>query len=497
MPTPFFADLVRELAQEGGTGPLTPTGAVPGHRRFAGAVPPGVPFHYAVAGIAHPDQWEVGIGRIDGSGRLLRDAVAASSAGGATVDFASGLKTIALTVGADWFAGRDTEAAALADEVAALGGEVATLTGVVATRQPISTLHGSVESGEASDTVTLRRGADWFNIPLSALAFRDADGRYIFGAAVPNYLFNVAIANPARGILADFANLSGAPNGAQISFTQAGINNWCIGQVPGIDAFALYRGRNGAADGTEICRWSGTGLGVGTSPAVRLHVKAGGEIQRLETTTARGGGACYQAFYDPSGAKGFCGYSAIDDGFDIWNSLNHQIRFGTSGAYRWAISSAGGFYPVADNAYTIGGSVNRVSEIYAVNGTINTCDAREKTWRGPPTGAELRAARRIAGELGFFQWNAAIAEKGEDGARLHFGVRAQAVWAIMADEGLIDPVVEGGDPSSRHAFLCYDAGDERGGDEAVADRFGVRTDQLALFLIAAQEARIAALEGAA
>ena len=39
MPTPFFADLVRELAQEGGTGPLTPTGAVPGHRRFADAVP--------------------------------------------------------------------------------------------------------------------------------------------------------------------------------------------------------------------------------------------------------------------------------------------------------------------------------------------------------------------------------------------------------------------------------------------------------------------------
>src|SRR3546814_5052735 len=46
------------LAQEGGTGPLTPTGAVPGHRRFADAVPPGLSFHYAVAGIARPEQWE-------------------------------------------------------------------------------------------------------------------------------------------------------------------------------------------------------------------------------------------------------------------------------------------------------------------------------------------------------------------------------------------------------------------------------------------------------
>src|SRR3546814_16850989 len=103
MPTPFFADLVRELAQEGGTGPLTPTGAVPGHRRFADAVPPRVSFHYAVAGIAPPEQWEVGTGRIGSDGRLHRELVAAPSAGRAAVDFAAGLKKIELTVGAGWY----------------------------------------------------------------------------------------------------------------------------------------------------------------------------------------------------------------------------------------------------------------------------------------------------------------------------------------------------------------------------------------------------------
>src|SRR3546814_7183771 len=50
--------------------------------------------------------------------------------------------------------------------------------------------------------------------------------------------------------------------------------------------------------------------------------------------------------------------------------------------------------------------------------------------------AELAAAARIARELGFYCWNDAIAAKGADGARRHFGVRAQAVWAIMAEEGL-------------------------------------------------------------
>ena len=85
MPNPFFADLVRELCQEGGTGPLTPTGAVPGHRRFADIVPADTMFHYAVSGIGQPGQWEAGLGHIDASGRLVRDTVAASSAGGERV----------------------------------------------------------------------------------------------------------------------------------------------------------------------------------------------------------------------------------------------------------------------------------------------------------------------------------------------------------------------------------------------------------------------------
>ncbi|WP_188237887.1 tail fiber domain-containing protein [Sphingopyxis sp. LK2115] len=495
MPTPFFADLVRELAQEGGTGPLTPTGAVPGHRRFAGVVPPGVSFHYAIAGIVHPDEWEVGTGRIGGDGRLLRDAVAASSAGGALVDFTVGLKTIALTVGADWFTESDAEAAALAAEVAGLSDQLASVNDAVAGKQPISTSHGSAATGEASDTVTVRRGGGWVNIPLSALAFRNADGRY-----------------PLNGALGAAAGSAAAPSISFAADTDTGF--W----LPAADSIGFVTG------GAERMRLSAAGhLGIGLlsgAPSVRLHVKWSGEVQRLETTAGRGGGACYQGFYDPSGAKGFCGYSAGDDGFDIWNGLTHQIRFATSGTYRWAISSAGGFYPIADNAYTIGGSVNRVSEIYAVNGTINTSDAREKTWRGAPTAAELRAARRIARELGFFQWNEAIAEKGADGARMHFGVRAQAVWAIMADEGLIEPLAEGETPSSAYAFLCWDrwdavepvaaAGDVRDKEGSIVaearaaqpgrgagSRFGVRIDQLALFLIAAQEARIAALEAAA
>lgn len=178
----------------------------------------------------------------------------------------------------------------------------------------------------------------------------------------------------------------------------------------------------------------------------------------------------------------------------------------------------------ADNSYPMGQASFRWSIIYAASGTINTSDEREKTWRGAATVPELAAAKRIIGELGFFQWNDSIVEKGAANARYHFGVRAQQVWAIMADEGLIDPLGSTADPTSKYAFLCWDRWDDHlesrdiidaetgqptGETETVltmpaGDRFGIRPDQLALFLIAAQqamiddhEARLAALEGGA
>lgn len=154
---------------------------------------------------------------------------------------------------------------------------------------------------------------------------------------------------------------------------------------------------------------------------------------------------------------------------------------------------------VDDNARTCGWSAWRWSVVYAATGSINTSDARQKKWRGAPTAAELKAAKEIVAELGFYQWLDAIEKKGEAEARYHYGPRAQKVWAIMASNGLIDPVAANGKPSGKckYAFLCYDEWE----DTPVADTvraagnsYGIRPDQLILFLITAQEARIAALE---
>jgi hypothetical protein len=105
--TLFFADLVRVTCHGTGTGDLVLGDAVPGHRGFD-VLPPGARFHYAIHGVTHPDEWETGEGEIGSGGSLLRLPLA-SSAGGDAVDFSAGVKTVALTVAAAWFAAREAE----------------------------------------------------------------------------------------------------------------------------------------------------------------------------------------------------------------------------------------------------------------------------------------------------------------------------------------------------------------------------------------------------
>ena len=108
----FFADLVRVACHATGTGSLLLGEPMPGHRGFE-LVPPGAHFHYAVLGVTHPGEWETGEGML--SGGALQRTPLASSAAGAAVDFSPGLKTVALTVAAAWFADLNAALAGKAD----------------------------------------------------------------------------------------------------------------------------------------------------------------------------------------------------------------------------------------------------------------------------------------------------------------------------------------------------------------------------------------------
>jgi hypothetical protein len=92
--------------------------------------------------------------------------------------------------------------------------------------------------------------------------------------------------------------------------------------------------------------------------------------------------------------------------------------------------------PTADSTIDIGTSTGRFRNLYLVNSPTVGSDAKLKTEPQALPDAVLAALREI--DIVWFQYLAAVAEKGEDGARQHVGVIAQQVVAACEKHG-VDP----------------------------------------------------------
>lgn len=258
---------------------------------------------------------------------------------------------------------------------------------------------------------------------------------------------NVGIGTTAPGVKLEVANGDQSLSRVRIRNTGAGGQAWDL--MAGLhnasqSNFSLYCADT---DTTALTATSGGAVGIGTtSPQLRLHVKTNGEITRFETTTVRGGGSSFLSFYDPTGRKGFFGFGGVADAFVVANEMNEPVVINTNGNNRWMFEAGGNFRPYNDNGYSVGVAANRISVVYAGTGTINTSDERLKVWIGRATedrvAKDRRIARAILDELGWYQFTDAVTEKGPDGARWHFGARAQRIWQIVADEGLAPPLVD-------------------------------------------------------
>lgn len=143
--------------------------------------------------------------------------------------------------------------------------------------------------------------------------------------------------------------------------------------------------------------------------------------------------------------------------------------------------------PGRDAVMSLGQASNRWTQVYATSGTINTSDARSKQQISHINDKEKSVALKIKGLLRSFKFNDAVREKGEDGARIHFGVVAQDVADAFRSEGL--------DPND-YAMFCHDEWDEivekvSDSGEIVRERvdtkdiYGIRYDELLAFIISA------------
>ena len=311
----------------------------------------------------------------------------------------------------------------------------------------------------------------------TALAVSDAAGNWIIAAYTPFRAPN-AVAGMAGGHVSGRLDVDTLTVGVSIAgATFAG--------ATGMTGYWLYNAADGPL-GADGCTWT---------------VRADGQSNNALSQFA----ICY---YGSNRGRAFL-RSALPGDWSAWR----EIVAGAAGVLDVAATYVG---PTTDNAISAGRAAARYSTVYAGTGSISTSDARLKTPVAAMSAAEIAWAKALAAEIGTYQWLDAIADKGADRARLHVGLTVQRAIELGQAQGL-DPM--------RYAFICHDSWPAEPGTPAVpaqdevrdadgrlvspalpaqaakpgapaGDLYSFRPDQLALFVLRGQEARLAALEAA-
>lgn len=282
------------------------------------------------------------------------------------------------------------------------------------------------------------------------------------------------------------AQVGADPAGTAAAIVTQTIANGDTSHAPSGDAVADALAGKLSADGSVVA--TGNLLNSTSDFRVGPNTADGSDTSR---TAIMGGGLTNQ---------GRGGYVVVFGNEHPVQPGNVQISAGIAGD---VYLLGGAIRPQNDGAIPLGIGAARYSEVFAVNGAINTSDAREKTEPRDLTEAEIAAAADIARLPCIFQWLHAIEEKGED-ARLHASPTVQSVIAAMGAHGL-DPF--------RYGFVCFDEWDEQPevkdeetGEVAqehrpAGDRYSLRPSELAHFVMRGLahrqdelEQRLAALE---
>jgi len=141
------------------------------------------------------------------------------------------------------------------------------------------------------------------------------------------------------------------------------------------------------------------------------------------------------------------------------NSNPNPAIASSAGVYLASLGNVLSFTPIANNTHKLGDATYRWSEVFAVNGTINTSDANEKQQIRSLNDQEKAVAIKIKGLIKTYKFNDSVAKKG-DKARIHVGAVAQEVEQAFVSEGL--------DPQA-YGIFCMDTWYEYNGEVVLVD----------------------------
>lgn len=127
--------------------------------------------------------------------------------------------------------------------------------------------------------------------------------------------------------------------------------------------------------------------------------------------------------------------------------------FNANGTVKFYIGRGGSnsIEPGSDNSISFGSATFRPNQIFAVSGTINTSDEREKTDIKELTDELLAVGKRLMKINKTYKWTSSVADKG-DSARTHVGLIAQEVIEAFECEGL---------NAFDYGAVCYDEWDDQ------------------------------------
>ena len=234
----IFADRIQETTTTTGTGDITFAGATNGYRTFSSVLTTGDTLYYTIQH-SSANEWEVGIGTFNASGKLARTLVITSSNSDSQVNFSSGSKFVFLTLSAAVFpisesnlgtnsvtSGKISDNSVISSKIAnssVTSGKIAdgsVTSGKVATNAIVTSLlaDGSVTSGKIADSSVTSGKIATNSIVTSLLT----DGSVTSGKVATNAIGNSLLRQSSSySVIGRSSSTSG--NVADIQATTGGV----------------------------------------------------------------------------------------------------------------------------------------------------------------------------------------------------------------------------------------------------------------------------------